>query len=71
MFRFHGDFIFGRRFMTHGHALVMNDFADVISYIKRCGDVDLALNAFFKRQNNKDYRNVWNINADTKFNRSL
>lgn len=67
MFRFHGDFIFGRRFMTHGHCLVMNDTADVISYIKRCGDVDLAANVFFKRQNNDDTHNIWNINADTKF----
>jgi hypothetical protein len=67
MFRFHGDFIFGRRFMTHGHALVMNDLADVISYNKRCGDVDLALNTFFRRQDNEDYHNIWNINADTKF----
>ncbi len=67
MFRFHGDFIFGRRFMTHGHALVVNEFMDAISYIKRCGDVDLSLNTFFNRQGNEDYRNMWNINADTKY----
>ena len=67
MFRFHGDFIFGRRFMTHGHALVVNNFMDAVSYIKRCGDVDLAINCFFDRQGNVDFHNMFNINADTKY----
>lgn len=67
MFRFHGDFIFGRRFMTHGHGLVVNRFLDAVSYIKRCGDIDLALNAYFKRQIDNDTHNIWNINADTKY----
>ena len=67
MFRFHGDFIFGRRFMTHGHGLVLNDFMDTVSYIKRCGDVDLAVNCLFDRQGNDDTHNMWNINADTKY----
>ena len=67
MFRFHGDFIFGRRFMTHGHGLIINDFMDAVSYIKRCGDVDLAVNCFFDRQGNNDTHNMWNINADTKY----
>lgn len=67
MFRFHGDFIFGRRFMTHGHGLIINSFMDAVSYIKRCGDIDLAVNCFFDRQGNVDYHNMWNINADTKY----
>ena len=67
MFRFHGDFIFGRRFMTHGHALVVNKFMDAVSYVKRCGDVDLAVNFFFDREGNEDYHNMLNINADTRY----
>ncbi len=69
MFRFHGDFVFGRRFMTHGHGLIINNFYDAISYIKRCGDIDLALNVIydFDRQNNIDYHYLWNITADTKY----
>ena len=67
MFRFHGDFVFGRRFMTHGHGLVVNKFHDAVSYLKRCGDVDLALNAYFNRHGDNDTHNMWNINADTKY----
>ena len=67
MFRFHGDFIFGRRFMTHGHGLVANKFHDAVSYLKRCGDVDLAVNAYFNRHGDNDTHNMWNINADTKY----
>jgi hypothetical protein len=40
---------------------------DAVSYTKRCGDVDLALNVFFDRNNSingEDYYNIWNINAD-------
>ena len=67
MFRFHGDFIFGRRFMTHGHGFIMNNYADAISYIKRCGDIDLAVNTIFERQGNIDTHPLFNINADTKY----
>ncbi|MBP5469688.1 MAG: S-layer homology domain-containing protein [Candidatus Riflebacteria bacterium] len=67
MFRFHGDFVFGRRFMTHGHGLVANKFHDAVSYLKRCGDVDLAVNAYFNRHGDNDTHNMWNINADTKY----
>ena len=42
---------------------------DAVNYTKRCGDVDMALNMFFDRNNNanrgkEDTYNVWNINAD-------
>ncbi len=67
MFRFHGDFIFGRRFMTHGHGFMLNGFNDAVSYIKRCGDIDLAVNAIFERQGNVDSHPMFNINADTKY----
>lgn len=67
MFRFHGDFIFGRRFMTHGHGLMLNGFNDAVSYIKRCGDVDLAVNVIWERQLDIDTHPWFNINADTKY----
>ena len=67
MFRFHGDFIFGRRFMTHGHGLQLNGFNDAVSYIKRCGDVDLAVNFIWNRQGDNDNHPLFNINADTKY----
>ena len=68
MFGFGGDFVFGRRRMSHGHALVMNNYYDAVSYNKTSGDVELAFNLFFDRQgNDDDTHNVWNITADTKF----
>ena len=67
MFGFGGDFKFGRDWYQHGHGFVMHNYADAISYAKRCGDVDLALNAFFKRQEGEDSRQVWNINADYSY----
>ena len=67
MFKFGGTFTFGRRFMTHGHALLINDTVDAVSYAKRCGDIDVALNVLYNRQNGEDYRNVWNLNFDTKY----
>ena len=67
MFRFHGDFIFGRRFMTHGHGFMLNGYYDTVSYIKRCGDIDLAANVIFGRQGNLDTHPWVNINADTKY----
>ena len=37
----------GRRFMTHGHALVLNDFSDAIGYSTKYRGVNLAVNAIF------------------------
>jgi hypothetical protein len=41
---------------------------DAVNYTKRCGDVDLAFNVFFDRDNDwaggRDTYNIWNINAD-------
>jgi hypothetical protein len=41
---------------------------DAINYTKRCGDVDVAFNVFFDRDNDmlgrRDTYNIWNINAD-------
>ena len=77
MFGFGGDFKFGRDWMQHGHGFVMHNYADAISYTKRCGDVDLALNVIFNRQDAKtaenpngtdnDTHQVWNINADYSY----
>jgi hypothetical protein len=67
MFSFGGDFKFGRDWFQHGHGFVVHNYMDAVSYTKRCGDVDLALNVFFDRNNSingEDYYNIWNINAD-------
>lgn len=64
MFSFGGDFKFGRDWFQHGHGFVVHNYMDAVNYTKRCGDVDLALNAFFERQGGEDYYNIWNINAD-------
>ena len=68
---FDGEFKLGRDWHSHGHGLIVNNYMDAISYGKRCGDVDLTVNCFFDRYNSeadKDYYNIWNINADTDCN---
>ncbi|PKL43857.1 MAG: hypothetical protein CVV41_08835 [Candidatus Riflebacteria bacterium HGW-Riflebacteria-1] len=75
MFRFGGDFTFGRNFYTHGHALLLNDYVDAIRFYKRSGDVDVVMQAIYDRHvgsyNDKnqpvDFRNVWNLNLGTKY----
>ncbi|GAB4278790.1 MAG: hypothetical protein Kow0029_22340 [Candidatus Rifleibacteriota bacterium] len=74
MFRFGGDFTFGRNFYTHGHALLLNDYVDAIRYYKRSGDVDVVFQTIYDRHRGSykddaavDFRNVWNLNLDTKY----
>ncbi|HMM59862.1 MAG TPA: S-layer homology domain-containing protein [Candidatus Rifleibacterium sp.] len=74
MFRFGGDFTFGRNFYTHGHALLLNDYVDAIRYYKRSGDVDVVFQTIYDRHvgNYKDdaavdFRPVWNLNLGTKY----
>jgi len=74
MFRFGGDFTFGRNFYTHGHALLLNDYVDAIRYYKRSGDVDVVFQAIYDRHVGNyndnaavDFRNVWNLNLGTKY----
>lgn len=75
MFRFGGDFTFGRNFYTHGHALLLNDYVDAIRYYKRSGDVDVVFQTIYDRHEGKyaddgnqvDFRPVWNLNLDTKY----
>jgi hypothetical protein len=69
MFSFGGDFKFGRDWYQHGHGFVIHNYMDAVNYTKRCGDVDLAFNVFFDRDNDqgnkgRDTYNIWNINAD-------
>ncbi|GAB1351564.1 hypothetical protein MASR1M12_02940 [Erysipelotrichia bacterium] len=74
MFRFGGDFTFGRNFYTHGHALLLNDYVDAIRYYKRSGDVDVVFQTIYDRHTGSykddaavDFRNVWNLNLGTKY----
>lgn len=65
-----GDHIqVGRDFMTHGHALVLNDYADAVQYSTKAGDVTITGNAIFadydnNRNPNKKGKQIWNANAD-------
>ncbi|GAB1351567.1 hypothetical protein MASR1M12_02970 [Erysipelotrichia bacterium] len=68
MFRFGGDFTFGRNFYTHGHALLLNDYVDAIRYYKRSGD-DVVFQTIYDRHTGSykddaavDFRNVRNLN---------
>ena len=67
LFRFGGDFKFGRDWFQHGHGFVVHNYMDAVNYTKKCGDVDLALNLFFERQGNKDTYNIWNLNTDYSY----
>jgi hypothetical protein len=79
MFRFGGDFTFGRNFYSTGHALLLSDYIDAIKYAKRSGDVDLTFmsiydthtgnykDTFAGAQSNTDYRNAWMIGFGTKY----
>jgi hypothetical protein len=74
MFRFGGDFTFGRNFYTHGHAMLLNDYVDAIRYYKRSGDIDVVFQAIYDRHVGSykddaavDFRQVWNLNLDTKW----
>jgi len=74
MFRFGGDFTFGRNLQTHGHSLLLNQYVDAIRYEKRVGDMDMVFQSIYDRHvgsykddNAVDFRNVWNLNLDTKY----
>ncbi len=67
MFNLGGDFKFGRDWFQHGHGFVVYNYMDAVNYTRKVGDVDLAFNIFFDRQQNKDYFNIWNINADYNY----
>jgi hypothetical protein len=75
MFRFGGDFTFGRNFYTAGHGLLLNDYVDAIRYYKRSGDVDVVFQTIYDRHQGtykdsaagNDFRNVWNLDLATKY----
>jgi len=74
MFRFGGDFTFGRNFYTHGHGLLLHNWVDAIRYGKRFGDVDMVFQTIYNRHVGSyndtsavDFRNVWNLNLGTKY----
>ncbi len=59
----------GRSFKTHGHGLVINDYADAVTYSAKAGDVTFTGNAIFADYDNgvnpnKKGKQIWNLNAD-------
>ncbi|MBU1106509.1 MAG: S-layer homology domain-containing protein [Candidatus Riflebacteria bacterium] len=74
MFRFGGDFLFGRALYSHGHSLLLSNFLDTVRYSKRSGDVDVVFQTIYDRHIGSyndtaavDSRGVWNLNLDTKY----
>lgn len=74
MFRFGGDFTFGRNLIDQGHSLLLNNYIDVVRYDKSIGALDLTLQHIFDRHpgNYKDdaavdFRGVWNLQLATNF----
>jgi hypothetical protein len=75
MFRFGGDFTFGRNFYTEGHGLVLSDYVDAIKYYKRSGDVDVTFYTIYDchRGSWKDdvpgvnFKNIWALALDYKW----
>jgi hypothetical protein len=74
MFRFGGDFTFGRNFYSTGHALLISDYLDAIKYYKRSGDVDLGFYSIYdshrgswKDNGNVNYKNIWGLTLGTKY----
>ncbi|HOT28370.1 MAG TPA: S-layer homology domain-containing protein [Candidatus Ozemobacteraceae bacterium] len=74
MFRFGGDFTFGRNFYATGHSLLLSDYVDAIKYAKRTGDVDVALYCIYDLHAGTyadsaatDFRNIWGLTLGTKY----
>jgi hypothetical protein len=66
MFRFGGDFTFGRNWYNEGHSLLLSDYVDAIKYFKRSGDVDVKMYTIYdshrgnyKDDGNVNYKNIW------------
>jgi len=74
MFRFGGDFTFGRNFYATGHSLLLSEYVDAIKYAKRTGDVDVALYCIYDMHRGNyvdnqavDFRNIWGLTLGTKY----
>lgn len=65
-----GNMKFGRDLYSHGHALVLNDHVDAVSYQREVGDLELTLNIIYDRQTGNyanttnDFHHIWNLNLD-------
>jgi len=74
MFRFGGDFVFGRNLYAHNHALLLNNYIDIIRYSKKIGDVNMTMQTIFDRHQGSykddagvDFRGVWNLDLNTTY----
>jgi len=74
MFRFGGDFTFGRNFYATGHSLLLSDYVDAFKYYKRSGDVDVAFYSIYDSHRGSweddgtvNYKNLWAITLGTKY----
>ncbi len=75
MFRFGGDFTFGRVLYSSNHNLLVNNYLDVVKYTKKSGDVDVLFQAIYDRHTGSyhdegqavDFRPVWNLDLKTKW----
>jgi len=74
MFRFGGDFIFGRNMYDQGHSLLLNNYIDSIRYSKKIGSVDMTLESIFDRHLGShkdsgpvDSRGVWHMDLGTEY----
>ncbi len=72
MFRFGGDFIFGRDFFAHGHSLVLSSYVDVVRYTRNIGSIKTTLQTVFDRHLGSykdsgpvDSRGIWNLDLQT------
>ncbi len=74
MFRFGGDFTFGRNLYAHNHALLLNNYVDAVRYGKKVGSVNMVLQTIYDRHqgsykddNAVDFRGVWNLDLNTTY----
>lgn len=74
MFRFGGDFTFGRVIYNSNHGLLLDNYLDVARYTKRVADVDVLFQAIYDRHQGSykddarvDFRPVWNLDLKTKY----
>lgn len=72
MFRFGGDFTFGRVLYNSNHNLLLNNYLDVARYQKKVGSVDALFQAIYDRHIGSyndssavDSRPIWNMDLKT------
>lgn len=74
MFRFGGDFTFGRNFYSLGHGLLLSDYVDAVKYYKRSGDVDISAYSIYDAHTGSwkddgvvDFRQLWALSFGTRY----